>query len=329
MKKFGIMLSLVLLFTAALFLPGIHTLAAGAPAQVQSAKAKVIDMSANTSVVLTWKKVAGAKNYRIYRVDGTTLTRVGKTRKNTYTVEDLKPNTQYYFQISAYSEEGGEGPGSSIVSVRTTNFMKNVHERYFVATVRSRTSATVVSTGEKITVSKGTKIVAQTKTNKKQTIRATLADGTAIRISNTRLRYGNVKTTTEYYLQSVKEAYVNENGYSSKTKYLIWINQYTCNLTIFKGSKGKWKEVRSAPCVIGKRGKTAVGTFRLLKQDTYRGRPRIYFTWNYSKSWGCAIHCRKDKHTRAAVSMGCVRLSNADLNYLVSHCKLGTTVVSN
>ncbi len=319
-----------LLFMLAVFgvFPGLHCAAADPPGQVTSAKAVVVNMSTNTSVVLEWKKVAGAQNYRIYRVDGTTLTRVGKTRKNTYTVKDLEPNTQYYFQVFAYNAEGGEGEGSSIISVKTTNFLSTVHRRYFVATVRSKTKATVAATGKKITLSKGTKIVAHTNAGKK-TIEATMADGTVITIARSKIRYGNVKTTTEYYDQNVKEKYINKKGYSSKTKYLIWINQYTCNLTIFKGSKGKWKQVRSADCVIGKGGRTHVGTFKLLKQDTYRGYPRIFFTWNYEKNWGCAIHCRKDKYSRAAESDGCVRLGLADLSYLVAHCELGTTVVSN
>lgn len=327
MKKTRRILQLLFMLAVLTLVPGTQSFAATVPGQVKQLKTQVVNMSANSSVVLNWKKVSKATKYRIYLVDGTTRTKVATTKKTTYTVKNLEPGTQYYFQVCAYNA-AGEGQASAVVSAKTTNWMKTVHQRYFVATVTSNTTVTTTSGKRKILLKKNTKIVTLGRTYTKKTIKATMADGTNIVISAKKIRYGNVKTTTEYYSQNVKEDFVNKKKYSSKTNYLIWINQYTCNTTIFVGSKGKWKMVRSMPCVIGNGGKTSVGVFKLLKQDTYRKKPRIYFTWNSAKNWGQAFHCRKDSNKRAAVSDGCIRLADSDLYYLQSHCGMGTTVVS-
>ena len=48
-----------------------------------------------------------------------------------------------------------------------------------------------------------------------------------------------------------KEDYVNNNGYSSSTKYLIWVSTYTQRVNIFKGKAGHWKLYKSNRCVTG------------------------------------------------------------------------------
>ena len=57
--------------------------------------------------------------------------------------------------------------------------------------------------------------------------------------------------TTKKYSTEVKTAFVNYKGYSSKTKYLIWISHYTQQVSIFEGSKGKWKMIRTFICATG------------------------------------------------------------------------------
>jgi hypothetical protein len=326
MKRLKKILPFFLLLTVLIILPGFKTLAASAPAQVKSVKIQVVNMSANSTITLSWKKVAKAKGYRVYSIDGTTRTRVATSKKTTCTVKNLTPGTKYYFQVVAYNA-AGEGTPSGTVAAKTTNWMKDVHQRYFVATVTSTTKATVVSSGKSVSVAKNTRLVAHTRTTSKKKIKATLADGTVVMISNTKLRYGNVKTTTEYYPTNVKENFVNAQGYSSLNDYLVWVNQYTCTTTIFKGSKGNWKEVATGVCVIGNGGKTKPGVYKILKQDVYHNKPRVYFSWNEEKQWGQAFHCRKDSNKRSAVSDGCVRLGDSLLFYLVAHCPVDTTVV--
>lgn len=204
-----------------------------------------------------------------------------------------------------------------------------VKPRQFYTSLKKTVTTKELTTKKKITVKAGTKVIANGHGTK---VTCTLSNGKKIKVSRSKLHYIGLKTTKKAYSQSVKENYVNKKGYSSKTKYLIWVNQGTLNTTIFKGSKGKWKMVRSMICVVGKGtsdAMTTAGVFKLCRRDSAYGMPRVYFTWNRSKGWGNSFHRRVSKVSQAAASHGCVRLGDADLRYLVDHCKLGTTVVSN
>lgn len=57
--------------------------------------------------------------------------------------------------------------------------------------------------------------------------------------------------TAEHYTKEVKEGYVNQKGFTSKTNYLVWVSLWTQEVCIFQGSKGNWKLVRSEPCSTG------------------------------------------------------------------------------
>ena len=105
------------------------------------------------------------------------------------------------------------------------------------------------------------------------------------------------------------------------------MSQYTLSVNVFKGSQGKWKLVRTMPCIIGKDGKTPTGVFKLRFRDYAYGGVRVYFTWNPQKQWGNSFHRRVDGNTRGALSHGCVRLSDGDLSF-INNCGFGTTVVS-
>jgi hypothetical protein len=200
--------------------------------------------------------------------------------------------------------------------------------RRFNVTFKSTVTTKVLGTKKSITINSGTKAVAN---GHGKTVTCTLSSGKQVKVSKNKLHYAGLKTTKKKYSQSVNENFVNSKGYSSKTKYLIWVNQYTCMTTIFKGSKGKWKQVRSMICVVGKGTSDAMttsGVFKLCRKDTSYGMPRVYFTWNSSKNWGNSFHRRVSSASRGAGSHGCVRLGDSDLLYLVNTCPMGTTVVS-
>lgn len=204
-----------------------------------------------------------------------------------------------------------------------------VQGRLFYATMKTTTTVKLTGSKKRVKVKAGTKVVVR---GRGTSVPCTMAGGKKFKINSKKLRYTGLKTSKKTYSKNVKENFVNKRGYSSKTKYLIWINQYTCNTTIFKGSKGKWKMVRSMICVIGKGsdsgGTTPVGVYKLCRRDYAYGMPRVYFTWNSSKGWGNSFHRRINSVTRGPASHGCIRLGDSDLSYLVNHCKLGTTVVS-
>lgn len=51
------------------------------------------------------------------------------------------------------------------------------------------------------------------------------------------------------YSKSTKQEFVK--NYSSKTSYLVWVNQYTMRMNVFTGKKGNWKLYKTKRCVVG------------------------------------------------------------------------------
>ena len=287
--------------------------------------------SGNNSVFLAWNEAKNADKYIIYQYDETTgeYNPVLTTSETSCQIKKLVAGQKYYFKIQSYHAlQGKEAYGAISDKISATPKTVNVsaiHGRYWNATVKKKVSVKT-STGATLTLKKGTSIIA-TK-NSTSTLTAKLKNGTTFTIKGSNLKYGNLYVTKSYYSKDQKEAFVNGRGYSSPTGYLVWINQYTCNTSIFKGSKGAWKLVRSMPCVIGAYGRSTQGVLKLCKRTSAHNKPKIYYTWNKKKQYGNSFHCRIDKNTRAAVSGGCIRLGDSDLYYLANHCPLGTTVVS-
>ena len=287
----------------------------------------------NKSVTLKWNKASKATGYILYHYDSETKTykRIGTTRNAYVQIKNLKSGETYRFKIKSYRKVKGEtGYGKLSGAVKATAKTVNVsavHGRYFNATVKKNTTATVASTGKTIKLKKGTKVTSTSRGNHKFYV--FLKDGTKIRMYGSALTYNSMNTTKKSYSKAQKEAFVNTKGYKSDTNYLIWINQYTLQTNVFKGSYREWKLVRSMPCVVGKMGKTPLGEFKLLFKDHAYGGVRIYFTWNSVKQWGNAFHRRTIAGvTRAAASDGCIRLSDGDLSFIAKNCPMGTKVVS-
>lgn len=288
------------------------------------------------SIKLSWNKVTGASGYYVYKYDDKAkeYVKLGTVKSGgttSYTAKNLTSGTKYTFKVQAYrTVQGVTATGSKSGSVSGTAQSKkaaasSVKGRYFNATLRYATTVKT-SEGKSVKLKKGTKVTATKRSSKNLTI--IMSNGTKATIKGNRLRYNSLKVYSTDYTQFQKEAFVNQKGYTSRTKYLIWISQHTARVNVFKGSKGKWKLVRTGKCVIGMDGKTPTGTFRLLFKDSAYGGVRIYFTWNSVKQWGNSFHRRVNSTTWGAYSSGCIRLSDADLNYINRYCALGTTVVS-
>ena len=140
------------------------------------------------------------------------------------------------------------------------------------------------------------------------------------------------------YSTEGKEAFVNElHDYSSSTDYLIWINLYTTNINIFKGSKGNWKLLMDSECAIGAPNTpTRQGVYSIYSK-TY------YWTFDDSRCYyvslfdgGIATHSRlKYINTGAYVnaslsqmlSHGCVRCPDEIAQFIYNNCPIGTRVV--
>jgi hypothetical protein len=287
----------------------------------------------NKAFLLGWAKAKNATGYIIYQYDESSQSykEIGTTTDVQYQVSGLTAGTQYKFKVQAYRTVKSitkTGTESNVVTATAkTVDLGDIHARYYTATVNKTMTVSVLNSKKKVTLKKGTKVTATSK-HTDVNVTAIMKNGTKVRILGKYLTYGNLSWSKTYYTQNQKENWVNYKGYSSSSDYLIWVSQYTCNITIFKGSQGNWKQILSEPCVIGGYGKTPPGTFKILKKSTKYGGPIIYFTWSYSKEAGNGFHKRIDEKTRAAVSNGCVRLSDYALYFINDRCPIGTTVVS-
>lgn len=290
------------------------------------------------TVTLSWNKSANATSYVLYQydTDKKKYVRIAITNNLTYTVKKLERGVKYRFQVVARRtvnkvyRESDVSDTVAFTGVVYSESTKAVKSRRHEATVKINTTATVVATKKTITLKKGTKVATTARSGGMVT--AFMTNGTKIRMQGSKLTYGNLRTNTkEAYSKDVKETFINEKGYASRTNYLIWISQYTLQVSVFKGSQGNWKMVRSMPCVVGRNGKTPTGVFRIANYyDWAYGGPRLYFTlrWVNGGPYGNSFHNRTDGTTRAAASNGCVRLASSDLYFIYNNCKAGTTVLS-
>ena len=111
---------------------------------------------------------------------------------------------------------------------------------------------------------------------------------------------------------SKKEAqyFINGTGMDSRTRNLIWVNQYHQHLYVFKGSKGKWKCTMDWEVSTGKNNSpTTTGKLEIFKRaGSHHGIPK----WNFIKSeqaiHGTYASMRPDIGAQA--SNGCVRNYN-------------------
>lgn len=141
------------------------------------------------------------------------------------------------------------------------------------------------------------------------------------------------------YTKVEKERWVNEKGYSSSSKYLIWVNTTYQRVNVFEGSKGSWTLIRSGIVATGASSSpTPVGVWKTtFKQsawvtDTYIARPIVRF-----KGGGYAFHSRlyspsnpsrlNDSRIGFPVSHGCIRMYDEDIQWLYNNVPSGTTVV--
>ena len=141
------------------------------------------------------------------------------------------------------------------------------------------------------------------------------------------------------YSQDVKTRWVNLKGYSSKTKYLIWVNLTYQRVNIFQGSQGNWKLIRS--CLCGS-GKASTPTIKGVFATTYKQN-----AWNYGSYYcgpvvrfygGYAFHSRLeywpmgsgrfyDGRIGFPISHGCLRMYDDDIWFIYNNIPNGTTVV--
>lgn len=81
-------------------------------------------------------------------------------------------------------------------------------------------------------------------------IKVQLSNGKVGWVKYSCVRLKAITSVKKDYPKSVKEEFANK--YTSKTNYLVWVNQYTQRYTIFKKSDGKFVEEKTARVTTGK-----------------------------------------------------------------------------
>lgn len=296
----------------------------------------------NLKCNLKWDAADNADGYIIYRYNSNKkkYVKAATTQDTLYQARTATAGKRYHFKIQSYRIYNGEiiyGELSSKVSVTGKAYnTSSVHSRYYNVTTNKSVTVTYADTGKKKTFSKGTSLVAyrwsngyiSSGTKVSGTVTCKMTNGREVRVPASALTYKSLNVTTAYYSNSVMEAWINTQDYTSTTDYLIWVNQYTMCTAVFKGSQGEWKLMRKCPCVIGKDGATPIRNYRICRYGYKYGGVIIYIAWFGSETGGYGFHRRVSAASRSAVSGGCIRLGDDDLNYIYKNCPMGTKVVS-
>lgn len=145
------------------------------------------------------------------------------------------------------------------------------------------------------------------------------------------------------YTGQEKEIWVNAKGYTSKTKYLLWINQtyQRVNVLVGTGAAGQWTLDRSFIVATGA-GSTPTPTG--VYATTYKnsagwvfGNYRCYPCYGWWEGSNYAFHSRLysldssgyyDDRIGFPLSAGCIRMYDEDIQWLYDNVPSGTTVVS-
>ena len=170
------------------------------------------------------------------------------------------------------------------------------------------------------------------------TVKVKLPDGRIGYVYRTALSIPNIRYfTLKDYTTEVKETWINQQGYSSSTKYLIWVNLYTQQINIFTGSKGKWKLAFTTPCATGCRETPTPQEVTQIYYKTYEWTYETYYVhhvsvfdsrrgfhsmlYNYD---GVTLH---DTSMGKPASGGCIRVPDEGIMYIWNNIPVGTTVV--
>lgn len=141
------------------------------------------------------------------------------------------------------------------------------------------------------------------------------------------------------YDRQTKTIWMNAKGYSSSSQYIIWINLTYQRVNIFQGSRGNWTLIHEYLCGSGAYERTPRGTFTVFGKSaagwttaTYNCRPVV----NFKTGSGYAFHSRLYDPTHSyltdpsigfPVSHGCIRMYDADVQWMYNNIPIGTTVV--
>ena len=285
-------------------------------------------LSSYYSVVLEWTAVSGAKEYVI---EWTGNGQSGTFRPGTKTTVTHKVELDqvYTYTIYAVNNEGIKSPEVTIQG-------EAVRGMYLEVTVKQ--NKTLKSKDrEKVpyTIKKGEKITTVGFTSGKYVFKKEVKGKVRtyhvmkIRVTKPRIkqiyRDGSKKEAMQKYSVREAELYVNARGVKSSKKYMIWVNQYTQRLYIFKGSKGKWKCIKG-PWEVAS-GKPSSPTFVGQTMIKYRERSNGAPYWNICNYFSLHGNAKKWGALKWPKSGACVRNTNKHAEYIYKKLPMRTAVV--
>ena len=294
---------------------------------------------------LSWPAVNKATGYYVYLYNYNTnkYEELAKVTTNSYVHKGEGKKGKYKYMVKTYREDNGQMAVSKngveklvfgaddIANIKTT-----VHPMYYSATINQSTRLyNSFSAEEKCgTISPGERVTVLYRRSGRCTIKR--KDGSVVYIKTSALNFTAEHYTSNDYTTEQKELFVNSQGYSSKTKYLIWMNTYTQRVNIFEGSKGNWKLIRNSICASGAIDTPTPPGLKSLyeKQKTHKYAHSHYDYLSKFQSENC-FHTRikyysggyVDSRLGRPLSHGCVRMKDNDATYIYNNMPLKTTVL--
>lgn len=281
------------------------TLDANAPDKVEGFKT----ISSYLSVILNWKEASDADGYRIYwtgsdKSKGTIdITDKDKT-SYVFKIKEEDSEVKYTFKIAAVKN------GIESELVKKTDSAVQLMKLEVTLKVNKTLQNHDKPIGKyTVKLKAGTKIKTVGFTNGKYVFRKKVKGKLrTFHVMRFAVRNQNVKYIGSYskkngwkivkpkiaYTKEEAEAFVNDLGVKSNTKHLIWVNQYTQRLYVFKGKKGKWKLIKQCykdetdgypgwPVASGKPTSPTSTGLTNIKQRDPGGGGKVPF-WNVT-SW--------------------------------------------
>lgn len=301
-----------------------------------------IDSCSNGKVGLKWNKTSYASYYEVFQRNAAgKYVSIGTTTKTAVTIQKLTNGTTYCFKVRAVRKVSGSTRAGSFSAVITAKPVKisteisSIRSMYYSAKVVGNIKVKTTDGKKTVSIKSGTRV---TVTKRASTCTAKLKNGTMVYIPRTSLQWVDcVYDNKTDYSRDAKEGYVNAKGYSSNTKYLIWVSLNKQRFYIFKGSQCNWKLFKTYLCSSGKATTcTPRGTHRLWKKsrimrfDAYSYADYAsYFSGNAIHSWVYTNDGNRynDGVLGRPASHGCIRLGNKEVKYVYDRIPLGTTVI--
>lgn len=314
------------------------------PAKVRSFRT----VSGYLSVMLRWKRASGVDGYKIYwkgsnGTKGTISNIKRKTTKYKFKISDKNREVKYTFRIVAV-KDGVESKkvAKSDKAVQLMKFKVTLkprrggyalksHDRFKTVTYRKLKAGDTIET---IGFIEGKYIF-------QKMVKGRLRTFYVLRIStkNPRVAYigkyekkaNGTKIVQPVYSKEEAESFVNAIGVASNTRKMIWVNQYSQRVFIFRGSKGKWKLEKVCKkdadggagwlVATGRPDKpTTTGATSIKDKMRSNGAPY----WNVTAFF--SLHGNIWGSLGWPISGACTRNTNEHAGWIYSHCGLGTRV---